>query len=211
MAVTKGFVLLSGSGFPLGYLGDQAMLVVLAIVLQVLGGTIFCLLMGTLGEYLTHRFMHTNPFVWADHAGHHRDGPGPGTGQGWVGEVKEYSYVMVPILLILEAIAWWTLAMPAVSVGMVIGGFLWVALSAYCHQAQHDRPELMVWLKMPSHHIHHVYNQWHYNFGVTVDWWDRVFGTYKEMPWQKPATPPRFRDFLNIRWRRGDVVNNRLG
>jgi sterol desaturase/sphingolipid hydroxylase (fatty acid hydroxylase superfamily) len=168
-------------------------------ILQFLGGAIFALFVGTLGEYLTHRIMHTWR-IWADHASHHRDGHGPGTGQGWLNEFKEYSYVLIGGLAVLIPCAW-LLGMPAACVGLAVGGVIWVALSAYCHQAQHDRPELMVWLKMPSHHIHHVYNQWHHNFGVTVDWWDRIFGTYKEMPWQKPATPPRWRDFLDIKWR----------
>ena len=32
---------------------------------------------------------------------------------------------------------------------------------------------------MPTHYVHHAFNMWHYNFGMTFDIWDRVFGTYK--------------------------------
>jgi hypothetical protein len=47
-----------------------------------------------------------------------------------------------------------------------------------------------------------VYHQWHHNFGVTVDWWDHVFGTYKEMPWDRPPNPVHWRDLLDIEWRK---------
>jgi sterol desaturase/sphingolipid hydroxylase (fatty acid hydroxylase superfamily) len=98
---------------------------------------------------------------------------------------------LIPILVVLVAVAW-LLGYPLTCMSIILGGIAWVA---------HDRPELMFWMKMPSHHVHHTYHQWHHNFGVTVDWWDHVFGTYKEMPWHKPETPLRWRDFLDSRWR----------
>jgi len=27
--------------------------------------------------------------------------------------------------------------------------------------------------------VHHRDQMWHHNFGLAVDWWDRVFGTYR--------------------------------
>jgi sterol desaturase/sphingolipid hydroxylase (fatty acid hydroxylase superfamily) len=169
--------------------------------IEILCGLAFALFAGTFGEYVAHRIMHAQ-FVWGKaHANHHRNGPGPGTGQVWLGEFKEYSISLVPVLGVLLPIAW-LLGLPAACIGIAAGGVVWVAISAYCHQAQHDRPELIFWMKMPSHHIHHVYHQWHHNFGVTVDWWDHVFGTYKEMPWDRPPDPVRWRDLLDIEWRK---------
>lgn len=171
------------------------------ITLEVLCGFVLALFLGTFGEYAAHRIMHAN-FVWGRaHADHHRRGPGPGTGQGWINEFREYSISLIPILAVLLPAAYF-LGPPAACIGILIGGIAWVALSAYCHQAQHDRPELVFWLKMPSHHVHHLYHQWHHNFGVTVDWWDHIFGTYKEMQWERPENPLRWRDLLDIEWRR---------
>ena len=30
---------------------------------------------------------------------------------------------------------------------------------------------------MPTHYVHHKFNMWHYNFGIALDIWDRVFRT----------------------------------
>jgi sterol desaturase/sphingolipid hydroxylase (fatty acid hydroxylase superfamily) len=166
---------------------------------QIICGFVFSLFLGTFGEYVAHRIMHAN-FIWGEvHANHHRNGTGPGTGQGWLGEFKEYSIVLIPVLILLLPVTY-LLGFSAACVGIVIGTFVWVAISAYCHQAQHDRPELIFWMKMPPHHVHHVYHQWHHNFGITVDWWDHIFGTYKEMPWDRPTIPVRWRDLFDIEW-----------
>jgi sterol desaturase/sphingolipid hydroxylase (fatty acid hydroxylase superfamily) len=63
------------------------------------------------------------------------------------------------------------------------------------------RPELVFWMKLPVHHLHHEYEMSRHNFGLSVDWWDRVFGTYKPMPVELPR-PDRFslRALLAIRW-----------
>jgi len=38
------------------------------------------------------------------------------------------------------------------------------------------------------------------NFGLSVDWWDRAFGTYRVLPWERPAGRRRLADYLTIRW-----------
>lgn len=42
---------------------------------------------------------------------------------------------------------------------------------------------------------------WHHNFGLAVDWWDRVFGTYKSVEWltDKELQQPE-RGYLQLRW-----------
>jgi sterol desaturase/sphingolipid hydroxylase (fatty acid hydroxylase superfamily) len=59
---------------------------------------------------------------------------------------------------------------------------------------------MVFWMRLPVHHLHHHYEMQKHNFGLSVDWWDRVFGTYKPMPYQ-PAARPRYflLQLLNIR------------
>jgi sterol desaturase/sphingolipid hydroxylase (fatty acid hydroxylase superfamily) len=79
---------------------------------------------------------------------------------------------------------------------------MYATLAAYAHQVQHDRPELVFWLPRPVHHLHHKHKMWHHNFGILVDFWDRIFGTYKVVEW-KPEKRPfqhRFREFFSIHW-----------
>lgn len=54
---------------------------------------------------------------------------------------------------------------------------------------------------MPVHYVHHKYGQWHHNFGLAVDWWDHVFGTYKAMDWydEKEQAKPQL-GFGQLRW-----------
>jgi sterol desaturase/sphingolipid hydroxylase (fatty acid hydroxylase superfamily) len=56
-------------------------------------------------------------------------------------------------------------------------------------------------MPMPVHYVHHKYGQWHHNFGLAVDWWDRVFGTYKAMDWydEKEQAKPEL-GFRQLRW-----------
>src|SRR5581483_3230173 len=70
------------------------------------------------------------------------------------------------------------------------------------HQLQHERPELCFWLPRPGHYLHHRHRMWRHNFGITVDVWDRVFGTYRSEPWRpdKPFYAYPLRDFLRISW-----------
>ena len=43
---------------------------------------------------------------------------------------------------------------------------------------------------MPTHYVHHKFNMWHYNFGMALDIWDRVFRTYKPVPqWREGIDP----------------------
>ena len=54
---------------------------------------------------------------------------------------------------------------------------------------------------MPTHYVHHKFNMWHYNFGLALDVWDRVFRTYKPVEWRESVeTSPTKRSLLNVRW-----------
>jgi sterol desaturase/sphingolipid hydroxylase (fatty acid hydroxylase superfamily) len=67
---------------------------------------------------------------------------------------------------------------------------------------QHDNPELIFWLPRPVHYLHHSHKMWHHNFGITVDFWDRIFGTYKPVEWSPSRRPLQYplKSYLQIKW-----------
>jgi sterol desaturase/sphingolipid hydroxylase (fatty acid hydroxylase superfamily) len=156
------------------------------------------LFLGTLVEYSVHRLMHAGKILGKKHAEHHRDG----WGQGWLGEFRDYSVGTAPLLLGGFLLAYFGLGWTAAGVGWVAGGLVYAALAAYAHQVQHERPELVFWLKRPVHHLHHKHHMWKHNFGIMVDFWDRVFGTYKPMEWNPERRPFQhpLRAFFQIKW-----------
>ena len=77
----------------------------------------------------------------------------------------------------------------------------YIAFAAYSHTVQHENPTMCTWMKMPVHYAHHEGNMWRHNFGIGVDWWDRVFGTYKEFDWCTPEVLENAKhDRLDISW-----------
>jgi sterol desaturase/sphingolipid hydroxylase (fatty acid hydroxylase superfamily) len=54
----------------------------------------------------------------------------------------------------------------------------------------------------PVHYLHHEHHLWKTNFGILVDWWDRVFGTYQHIEWrrEKPISAYGLRAFFDIHW-----------
>ena len=157
-------------------------------IVSVVGWATFALVLGTFVEYWGHRIMHQGKLLGKHHARHHQEG----TGQGWLGEFRDYALPGLPLYLL----AWWL--GPDVGLGFSMGGIAYAAFAAYSHQLQHEAPHLVWWMVQPSHAVHHYHREWHHNFGITVAWWDRVFGTYR------PHEPlPRLSDNdarLNIHW-----------
>ena len=126
---------------------------------------------GTFVEYWGHRLMHR--WRWGHHAQHHQHNQG----QGWLGEFRDYalpstSLAWVGFLVSFEA-----------GVGFALGALAYASLAAYAHQVQHERPGKVFWMPQPIHAVHHYHSEWNHNFGITVDVWDRVFGTYR---WHEP-------------------------
>jgi sterol desaturase/sphingolipid hydroxylase (fatty acid hydroxylase superfamily) len=85
---------------------------------------------------------------------------------------------------------------------MCAGSFAYAAFAAYAHQIQHEWPELVFWMHPPVHTVHHNYEMWKKNFGIGVDVWDKIFGTYERVEWRRdPARArQRWRDFVRIKW-----------
>ena len=143
-------------------------------------------------EYWLHRLMHIIPHFGRDivpHYEHHQEN----TANGVLQEFRDYAMV-VPLSLLAFFIS-----IP-IGISFVAGSLFYAAFSAYAHQLQHENPTKCVWMKMPVHYVHHKYNQWGCNFGLAVDWWDRIFGTYQAVDWLTESELEIERGYWQIKW-----------
>lgn len=149
------------------------------------------LVVSTFVEYAVHRLMHAGVILHARHVAHHKDG----WGQGFWPELRDY---LVPgLLLILPP---WLLGV-SIGAGWTIGCVLSATFMAYAHQLQHDNPLACRWMRIPVHYVHHRDQMWHHNFGMCLDLWDRLFGTYKVVPFGEEFRPEeQGRGPLAIHW-----------
>jgi sterol desaturase/sphingolipid hydroxylase (fatty acid hydroxylase superfamily) len=159
----------------------------LVIVVTAIGAVIFA----TFAEYFIHRGMHWGFIYPKGHLKHHRkdeartylaDFLDYGSGAllvGWIGFL-----VSVPV-----------------GIGWAVGALVYTALASYSHQLQHAHAELVFWMKRPIHRLHHIHDMKDANFGILVDWWDRLFGTYMPATYRRPKRESRLRDFVAIPWR----------
>jgi sterol desaturase/sphingolipid hydroxylase (fatty acid hydroxylase superfamily) len=165
-------------------------------ILLGVAGFLAAFLIGTFVEFAVHYLMHRRVVLGKVHTLHHAEG----TGQGWFGEFLVYFLPALPFMIGCLLIGWLLLGALWLGIGMVIGGTFYAAFAAYAHQVQHERPELTFWMRRPVHYIHHTQNMWHHNFGISFDFWDRLFGTYKLVDWQHKPGSIRLRDFFRIHW-----------
>jgi sterol desaturase/sphingolipid hydroxylase (fatty acid hydroxylase superfamily) len=144
---------------------------------------------GSLAEYWGHRAMHAG-FKRARHIEHHQSGSGQGFSREFFGyTLSSWPFFAIGLLYSLEA-----------GVGFAVGGLFYSAFAAYAHELQHEHPECCFWLSQPLHHVHHAEKMWQHNFGITVDIWDRVFGTYRRSDYQRPERRA-WRNLLRVKWR----------
>ena len=155
---------------------------------------------GSFLEYWIHRAFHVRqshplkklfPKLGQGHTRHHHGGEG----QGFLWEFRNYALGTSPVLippffLSLEAGISWSLG--------IVG---YAAFAAYAHQLQHDKPIKCFWMTIPVHYVHHKYNQWYRNYGIGVDWWDKLFGTYENREWIESQELAHSNDTLTmIKW-----------
>lgn len=163
------------------------------------GGCAFAFVVGSLVEYAVHRLMHGHRLMGPRHLEHHKKADA----QGVFGEFVDY-LIAFPFVGGLGFLV----SVPA-GIGNAIGGVAYAFMAAYAHQLNHERPELVFWMPRPIHFLHHRHNLWRTNFGIFLDVWDRVFGTYEAIEW-KPAKRPfeyPLRAFVDVSWfRRGGVI-----
>jgi sterol desaturase/sphingolipid hydroxylase (fatty acid hydroxylase superfamily) len=147
---------------------------------------------GTFAEYFVHRAMHWGWLHPAGHRWHHESGES----RNFLRDFLDYGTG--------AALLCWLgfLVSTMAGLGWLLGAFAYAAAASYSHQVQHANADLVFWMKRPVHRLHHVHDMHGRNFGILVDWWDRLFGTYEPIEW--PKTPPeggfRFRDYLGIHW-----------
>lgn len=147
--------------------------------------------LASLIEYWVHRLMHRSLRLGQRHRDHHRRNEGQGVLWEFFDYAKGTIIILVPMFFV---------SLP-VGLGWTLGGLGYAIFAAYAHQLQHENPTKCFWMPMPVHYVHHKYNMWHHNFGLAVDWWDHVFGTYKLVEWKADDdTPQPDRSMLQLRW-----------
>lgn len=134
---------------------------------------LFAFIFGSFLEYWVHRLMHQSTTFGSKitaHYGHHRS-------NSTKGFIKDWLDFALIALLVLPA---FIISLP---IGLVslLGTLTFAAFASYAHQVQHYNPDKCFWMKAPIHYLHHQHNQWDSNFGLAVDWWDHIFGTYKSV------------------------------
>lgn len=148
------------------------------------------LIVGTAGEYAVHRAMHWGIVYPEGHRWHHESHEA----RTYLRDVVDYGTGAVPFLWL-----GFLFSIPA-GIGWVVGGVVYVLLASYSHQLQHARPALVFWMRQPVHGTHHAYDMTGYNFGILVDWWDRLFGTYRPVEWHPVGKRRHLRDYAAIPW-----------
>lgn len=149
--------------------------------------------LASLVEYWVHRLMHGSPQLKISerHRNHHREN----SAQGVLWEFLDYVKGTGIAMCLLFLASW------QAGLAWLLGSLVYAAFSSYAHQLQHENPAKCFWMRMPVHYVHHKYGMWDHNFGLGVDWWDHVFGTYKAVDWfteEEQARPNR--SFLELRW-----------
>jgi sterol desaturase/sphingolipid hydroxylase (fatty acid hydroxylase superfamily) len=150
------------------------------------------LLVGTLAEYFVHRLMHWGILYSEGHRRHHENN-----------EARNYLRDFVDYGSGAALLCWpGFLVSLAAGSGWFLGALAYAVLASYSHQLQHANADLVFWMRRPVHRTHHNHDMKGHNFGILVDWWDRLFGTYQPIEW--PRTQPgghRAKDYLAIPWR----------
>ncbi|UUO24592.1 sterol desaturase family protein [Colwellia sp. M166] len=138
----------------------------------------FSVLLLDLMIYWQHRIFHLVPMLWRFHKVHHADSHiDASTG-------LRFHPVEIALSIILKALAVLILGVPATAVIIFE-----VALNGFA-LFNHANIRLPRWLELPLrtilitqvlHRIHHsqVVNETNSNYGFSVSWWDRMFGSYK--------------------------------
>ncbi|MBO9997598.1 MAG: sterol desaturase family protein [Cyanobacteria bacterium SID2] len=142
-------------------------------------------------EYWVHRFMHKWAKFGERHRDHHRRNEGQGVLREFFDYVKGAFIAMIlPFLISVE-----------VGTGWFVGALIYAAFSAYAHQLQHENARKCFWMSMPVHYAHHKHQMWDHNFGLGVDWWDYIFGTYKKVECftEEELEQPQG-SYLQLRW-----------
>lgn len=139
------------------------------------------LLLGSLVEYLLHRFfLHSRLRHWVvrRHKLHHKTYVRYSVASEFLGFVPP----AVPVVWVgfLHSV-------PA-GVGFAAGAVGYVLAVALAHKWSHEAPHRLFWMDPAVHALHHD-DRPRWNFGVVTPLWDHVFGTYHATPPQTGGKP----------------------
>lgn len=155
-----------------------------------IGCFVAAFIFASLVEYWVHRLMHRPLKLGQRHRDHHKRNEGQGVLWEFLDYVKGTVIIMaLPFFFSIEA-----------GLGWLLGGLVYAAFSSYAHQLQHENPTKCFWMKMPVHYVHHKFNMWHHNFGLALDWWDHIFGTYQAVDWLTEDELAQQRGQWELRW-----------
>lgn len=132
------------------------------------------IVLGTLIEYLTHRFfLHSQLRHWMvrRHKMHHKEYVRYSVASEFVG----FFPPAIPFL--------WVGFLHSAGAGLAFlaGAFVYVLAVALAHKWSHEAPHRLFWMSPAVHAAHHA-SSVRWNFGVVTNFWDRVFGTYRPTP-----------------------------
>lgn len=136
----------------------------------------FGVLLWTLLEYLLHRFVfHHAPIISEIHERHHHDPMALIGAPAWTSFVLALIGVLFPLWLLVG------LSVAAGITAGVICGYLWYVLVHYASHHWHPQHGSYLYRVRVRHARHHYFHD-EGNFGVTVEFWDRVFRTQLDRP-----------------------------
>ncbi|HMQ27811.1 MAG TPA: sterol desaturase family protein [Acidimicrobiales bacterium] len=135
-------------------------------------------LLWTLGEYVLHRFamheLHGKGIMSREHLRHHV------TADWNLDYTNVLSWIGVGLVggLLWAPLFWYLTGQVVVGLAVAAGWAFGYGFYEYCHAQAHLRGpsgRYSHWLRV--HHFHHHFGHPMSNHGVSVPWWDRVFGT----------------------------------
>ena len=133
----------------------------------------------SLAEYVLHRFamhhLHGRGIMSREHLEHH-------VTSGW--RFDRNHILSWTGMLLVGAVLWaplgWVLVSPLAGVTLAVGWAFGYFFYEYQHAVSHLRaPATAYQRRVRRHHFHHHFGAPMRNHGVSVAFWDRVFGTYE--------------------------------
>lgn len=128
-----------------------------------------------LGQYWMHRAMHNWTPLWLTHAPHHHITQ-LNAMKGYIGNPIELFLISIGIIALLD------FDLRPLFASFTVGG----AIATYAHANVRADPPLFYgffFTTIRNHSLHHTatsYEDTRCNYGNSVIFWDRVFGTYKD-------------------------------
>ena len=135
----------------------------------------FALFLFELGQYWMHRAMHNWTPLWLTHAPHHHLTQ-LNAMKGYIGNPIELFLISIGIIALLD------IDLNALFASFTVGG----AIAIYAHANVSANPPIwygFFFTTIRNHSLHHTatsYEDTRCNYGNSVIFWDRVFGTYKD-------------------------------